>query len=73
MQRRERASEYVIESFVGTSLFYGEEVGIFFNDTQERLISLLISTITTFGGAHILQSSAARTDIDVFVDIDELF
>jgi hypothetical protein len=42
---REGTSENMVESFVGTSLFYGEEVSILFDDTDDILITLIIATI----------------------------
>jgi hypothetical protein len=35
----------MIESFIGSSLFYCEEVSIFFDDTDEILIPLVVATI----------------------------
>lgn len=72
MEWGERTSEYVIESFVCTSLFYREEICVFLDDTDDILVSFVIATITTFGCAHILQRSAPRAGVNIFVDIDEL-
>jgi len=63
----------VILSFVGTSLFYGEEVSVFLDDADEILVSLVIATVATSGSTDILESSACRASVDIFVDIDELF
>jgi len=37
------------------------------------LISIIIATVTTLRSADILESSADRADVYVFVDIYELF
>lgn len=63
----------MIESFVGSCLFYREEISVFLHDTDDILVSFVIATITTFGCTHILQCSASRAGINIFVDIDELF
>ncbi len=63
----------MIESFVGTCLLYREEISIFFDDTDEIFIPLVVAAITTFRSAHILERSTCRAGINIFVDIDELF
>jgi hypothetical protein len=35
----------MVESFVGSSLFYGEEISVFFDDADEILISFIIAAI----------------------------
>lgn len=63
----------MIESLVGTSLFYCEEISVFLDDTDDILVSFVIAAIATCGCTHILECSTNRAGIDIFVDIDELF
>jgi len=45
VEGREGTSENMVESFVGTSLFYGEEISILFDDTDDIFITLVIAAI----------------------------